>query len=184
MIELLKDTISAIPVMLTDGLGGLVTNVLKAQVDPYYKKSGGLYVQLPASHFDWFEEDSANTPGQYALTINATGVAGGVLDTEGAFLVTIKANVGPPAFVSHPSLTTVSPREYWDQLQRIIALVGFNFRIFPTAWDLVTNEPTAATMRIYKNAADAAANVNHITELTITAIFNGLGQLTSYQSVE
>jgi len=182
VFELTLDTISLLPVLLTDGAGGAVTAVLKAQIDPYFVKAGGAATQLPAADFDWAEIDAANMPGQYTLTINAVGVANSRLDTMGVFLLTIKEDaVGPPVFVAYPTISYVVPLVTWDLLRRLRAWSGVNYRIFPVTYDSVSGEIKTGSVKIYPDAASAAADVNVIETGTLTAAYDVNGRVTSYR---
>ncbi len=183
IFELTENTVSEIPVILTDGAGSAVTGVAKGQVDPYFRKEGGASTQLAAVNFDWTELDATNMPGQYILTINATGVGNGILDTQGSFHLTIKEDaVGPPVFVGYPAYCYVVPLSYWDTLRRIRAWHSWNYRMVATAWDSVSKEPTAGTLKIYPTAADADADTNAIEAATLTATFDAEGRVTLYKS--
>ncbi len=181
VFEATQDTISEFPILLINTSGAAVTGVVKAQVDPYYRKAGGVVASLPGADFDWAELDATNMPGVYTFTINATGVGNNRLDTMGSFLLLLKERTAAPAYLAYPLWSYVVPLVYWETLRRLRAWGSVNYRVFPTAWNAVNGELEAATVKIYPTSADANADANTIETGTLTAVYDAGGKLTSYK---
>lgn len=178
--ELTQDAVSEIPVILTDTAGAPVPAVVKGSIDPYYKKSGGSFTQLPAADFDWDEEDATNAPGHYTLTINSTGVGNNRLDTLGDFILVIKEVSG--TFVQHPAYCYVTTLPSWDILRRIRSWRGVNYRFTPATWDSTTGEAKTGTMKIYPTSADCEADTNAIESGSLDVTYDAQGRVTLYKS--
>ena len=68
------------------------------------------------------------------------------------------------------------------KLTQVLGLLRKNFRLKNPTYDADGNL-TSGTLRVYGSQADASADANALLSLTITATYNGDGNLTSFLSV-
>lgn len=181
MARLLLNTVCDIEVLLSDGAGNLVPAVPESAVLVWFCKKGGVSTQLTGAQFDWAEVDAVRMPGLYRLTINATGVTAGVLDTLDTWVAYIQPFVGTPAFREYPIHAEVVPLKDWDALRRLRAWGGHNYRVFPATWDAVSGEIATATLKVYPTASDANADTNVLESRSLVATYDSGGKVLTYK---